>query len=63
MVLPFLETVIGGPVAWDGNETIRRAIEIRSGVVQNPKILSFQDRAEAYPHPIGILDSLAADGE
>ena len=30
--------------------TIRRAIEIRAGVVQNPKILSFQSRSSAFPH-------------
>lgn len=50
VVLPFLEVVMSGPEAWDENETIRRAIEIRDGVIQNPKILSFQGRAEAYPH-------------
>jgi alanine dehydrogenase len=54
VVLPFLETVMGGPEAWDRNETLRRSIEIRDGVVQNPKILSFQDRAADYPHlPLG----------
>jgi hypothetical protein len=42
--------VLDGPEAWDGNETIRRAIEIRDGVIQNPKILSFQGRSEEYPH-------------
>ena len=52
VVLPFLETVMEGPAAWDRNETISRSIEIRDGMVQNPKILSFQDRAEAYPHPL-----------
>ena len=52
VVLPFLETVMGGPSAWERNETIRRAIEIRDGKVQNPKILSYQGRAEAYPHPV-----------
>jgi alanine dehydrogenase len=52
VVLPFLETVMGGPSSWDANETIRRAIEIREGVVQNPKILSFQGREERYPHGI-----------
>jgi len=31
--------------------TIRRAIEIREGVIQNPKILSFQGRAAHHPHP------------
>jgi hypothetical protein len=31
--------------------TVAKAIEIRDGVVQNPKILSFQHRSPAYPHP------------
>ncbi len=54
VVLPFLEAVMSGPEAWEKSETIRRAIEIWDGVVQNPKILSFQSRAEAYPHvPLG----------
>jgi len=54
VVLPFLEAVMSGPEAWKKSETIRRAIEIWDGVVQNPKILSFQGRAEAYPHvPLG----------
>jgi alanine dehydrogenase len=51
-VVPFLPTVMGGPETWNGDETIRRSIEIRDGVVQNPKILSFQKRSEEYPHPI-----------
>jgi alanine dehydrogenase len=49
-LMPFLRCVLDGPEAWDGNETIRRAIEIRDGVIQNPKILSFQGRLEEYPH-------------
>jgi alanine dehydrogenase len=49
-LLPFLGTVLGGRGAWDANSTIRRAIEIRDGVVQNPAILSFQGRAPKYPH-------------
>lgn len=49
-VLPYLPTVLGGPRSWDGDETIRRSIEIRDGVVQNPAILSFQDRKPEYPH-------------
>jgi hypothetical protein len=39
-----------GPGSWDGDETISRAIEIRDGVVQNAKILSFQQRSADYPH-------------
>ena len=50
-LLPYLATVLGGPAAWDSDETIRRAIEIRAGVIQNPAILSFQHRAPDYPHP------------
>ena len=45
-------TVLDGPAAGTQDETIRRAIEIRDGVVQNPKILSFQDRSAEYPHPV-----------
>jgi alanine dehydrogenase len=50
-LIPFLGPVMGGSTAWDDNETVRRAIEIRDGVVQNPKILSFQGRDPAFPHP------------
>jgi alanine dehydrogenase len=49
-LLPFLDTVIGGPEAWDGNETISRAIEIRDGVVLNKDVLEFQQREAQYPH-------------
>ncbi len=49
-LLPFLPTVMGGTGAWDANPTIRRAIEIRDGVIQNPAILSFQGRDPKHPH-------------
>jgi len=49
-LLPFLPIVMGGPERWEESETIRRAIEIQDGVIKNPKILSFQHRAAAYPH-------------
>ena len=49
-LLPFLETVVSGPEAWAGNETIRRAIEIRDGVVLNPDVLQFQQREAEFPH-------------
>ena len=49
-LIPHLGTVMGGPAAWDEDRTIQMAIEIRAGVVQNPKILSFQDRSADYPH-------------
>ena len=51
-LIPHLRAVMSGPEGWEGSETIRRAIEIRDGVVQNPRILSFQNRAPEYPHPV-----------
>jgi alanine dehydrogenase len=50
-LLPHLRPVLAGPRSWDANQTIRRAIEIRDGVIQNPRILSFQGRSPAHPHP------------
>ena len=50
-LLPYLPIVMAGPAAWEADETIRRAIEIQDGVIHNPKILSFQGRSPAYPHP------------
>ncbi|MEN8138128.1 MAG: N(5)-(carboxyethyl)ornithine synthase [Bacteroidota bacterium] len=49
-LLPFLPEVLGGANAWDKNITISKSIEIREGVIQNPKILSFQNREKEYPH-------------
>jgi alanine dehydrogenase len=49
-LLPHLPAVLGGPAAWQTHETIGRAIEIRDGVIQNPAILAFQQRAPQYPH-------------
>lgn len=49
-LIPYLRTVMDGPTAWDQDHTISRAIEIRDGVVQNPKILSFQGRDLTHPH-------------
>ncbi|MFI7543473.1 N(5)-(carboxyethyl)ornithine synthase [Actinoplanes sp. NPDC049599] len=52
-LLPYLPTVLGGPKAWDEDETIRRAIEIQDGIIQNPRILSYQHRSPDYPYPAG----------
>ena len=51
-LIPYLSTILGGPAAWDEDETVRRAIEIRDGHLQNPDILAFQHRAPEYPHPL-----------
>ncbi|CAI9398915.1 MULTISPECIES: N(5)-(carboxyethyl)ornithine synthase [Aestuariimicrobium] len=49
-LLPFLRPVLRGAVGWDGDEVLRRAIEIRDGRVVNPAILAFQGRAADPPH-------------
>jgi alanine dehydrogenase len=49
-LIPYLRQLCDGPGAWDGEETLRRAIEVRDGVVENPRILSFQERDRDYPH-------------
>jgi alanine dehydrogenase len=50
-LIPYLHTVLGGRDAWEADQTVRRAIEIRDGVIENPAILTFQDRTPDYPHP------------
>ncbi|MCK5782427.1 MAG: N(5)-(carboxyethyl)ornithine synthase [Flavobacteriales bacterium] len=49
-LLPFLPEIMAGANTWDKNITISKSIEIREGVIQNPKILSFQNREKEYPH-------------
>jgi alanine dehydrogenase len=51
-LLPLLRPVLAGPKAWEADDTVRRAIEIRDGVIQNPRILSFQRRSPGYPHQL-----------
>ncbi len=49
-LLPFLPKVLAGPDAWRADLTLLRALEMHDGVILNPAILRFQDRAEDYPH-------------
>jgi alanine dehydrogenase len=49
-LIPYLPIVMQGRESWKQSETIRRAIEIQDGVIQNQKILSFQERETKYPH-------------
>ncbi len=51
-LLPYLPIVLGGATAWEQNKTISKAIEIDRGIIQNPKILSFQNRKKEYPHQL-----------
>lgn len=49
-LIVYLPAVLAGRVSWQDNETIRRAITINAGVIQNAAILSFQGRRPDYPH-------------
>jgi alanine dehydrogenase len=51
-LLEHLPVIMAGPEAWEADETIRRAIEIREGRVENPRILSFQGRSPDYPYKL-----------
>jgi alanine dehydrogenase len=51
-LLEYLPVVMQGPEGWDADETIRRAIEIREGRVENPRILTFQGRSASYPYAV-----------
>ncbi len=51
-LIVYLSTVLAGRNAWQENETIRKAINIDDGVIQNDAILSFQNRELQYPHGI-----------
>ncbi|MCB0637681.1 MAG: N(5)-(carboxyethyl)ornithine synthase [Lewinella sp.] len=57
-LVPYMPVVMQGPERWAESETLTRAIEIRDGVIENPKILSFQGREEAYPHAV-VKDHIA----
>jgi alanine dehydrogenase len=47
---PFLRPVMAGTRAWEADDTIRRAIEIRDGEIVNPAILEFQSRQAEKPY-------------
>ncbi|WP_121628801.1 N(5)-(carboxyethyl)ornithine synthase [Poseidonibacter antarcticus] len=49
-LIVYLSTVLAGRNYWQKNETIRKAINIENGIIQNDAILSFQNRMLNYPH-------------
>jgi alanine dehydrogenase len=51
-LLEYLPVVMAGPEAWAADDTINRAIEIQEGVIQNPRILSFQGRSPDFPYEV-----------
>lgn len=59
-LLPYLPIVMKGPKSWSENLTVRKSIEIENGRIVNPKILSYQNRAEVYPHEVMLKEKEAA---
>ncbi len=57
-LIVYLQTVLEGPEGWRQNETIRRALAIDKGVIQNPEILSFQSRQAEYPHESTVTNDV-----
>jgi len=53
-LLAYLPKVAAGDAAWESDVTIKKAIEIRQGVIQNPNILRFQHRSPQYPHAVVV---------
>jgi len=51
-LIVYLPTVLAGRASWQKNETIRKAINIDGGVIQNSTILAFQNRELNYPHVV-----------
>ncbi|OEF22857.1 N(5)-(carboxyethyl)ornithine synthase [Vibrio rumoiensis] len=51
-LIVYLPAVLAGREQWQNNETIRQAINIVDGVIQNDSILSFQRRKTDYPHEV-----------
>lgn len=49
-LIVYLPEMLAGQDHWRKSETIRHAINIEDGVIQQPAILSFQQRMLAYPH-------------
>ncbi|MEH6471225.1 MAG: N(5)-(carboxyethyl)ornithine synthase [Halopseudomonas sp.] len=49
-LIVYLPSVLAGRESWQKDETIRKAINIDGGVIQNDSILSFQKRDLDYPH-------------
>lgn len=49
-LIVYLPAVLAGRDSWQNNETIRQAINIDDGVIQNSSILTFQKREPDYPH-------------
>lgn len=49
-LMVYMPIALGGRTQWETNDTMRRAMNIDSGVICKPDILSFQKRQASYPH-------------
>lgn len=49
-LLPYIPIITLGPSTWKDNKTISNSIDILDGVIENSKILTFQNRESTYPH-------------
>ena len=49
-LIVYLPTILAGRDSWNKDETIRQAINIDRGLIQNSLILSFQNREADYPY-------------
>ena len=58
-LLVHLPSVLSGRKGWLANETIRQAINIDTGLIVKPDILSFQYRNSDYPHESVDEEALA----
>ncbi len=58
-LIPFLRGVLEGGEAWDADETLSRAIEVRDGRVVNPAILAFQGRETQPPYAVSTVGASA----
>jgi len=53
-LIVYLATVLAGRDSWQENDTIRKAINIDRGEIENTAILSFQNRASTYPYEVAV---------
>ena len=49
-LIVYMAKMAQGRAGWEGDETLRRAVNTDRGVIQKPAIIAFQSRQSAYPH-------------
>jgi len=51
-VIRFLPNIMAGMKTIQSNAVLNNAIEIQTGVITNPKIITYQNRSKVYPHSV-----------